>query len=164
MMARALIAQGHRHIVLIAGNLSINTFGERTRGFVDGLSEARLTLPAESILTGEYTEYSGFMTMEQILDTTPEMSAVCVLNNAMAAGAYNCLRKRGIAVPGRIAVVSFGDIYNDQLFYVKPSFVSQHPQSIGSAAAELLLSRIDDSSLKPRKKIIPVKLKPGESV
>ncbi|GHU25524.1 LacI family transcriptional regulator [Betaproteobacteria bacterium] len=164
LMAKALLARGHRRVALISGDLSFNTFGDRYKGFIDGLAETGQSVPREWILTDEYTEAGGFTMMQKLLGDALEIDAVCVLNNAMAVGVYNCLRKNNIAVPEQIAVVSFGDIYNDQLFYVKPAFISQHPQSIGSAAADLLLSRIENSSLKPRKKIIPVKLALGESI
>jgi LacI family transcriptional regulator len=164
MMAQALLARGHSRIGLIAGDLSINTFSERAKGFIDGITEAGIAIPQNLIRSYDYTETGGFLMMKELLDDPMGISAVCVLNNAMAVGTYDCLRKHDIAVPGRIAVVSFGDIYNEQLFYVRPAFISQHPKSVGSAAAELILSRIENFSLKPRKKVIPVNLEAGESM
>jgi DNA-binding LacI/PurR family transcriptional regulator len=82
----------------------------------------------------------------------------------MAIGAYEYLKEKNIPVPRDISVVSFGDIKNEKLFYVKPAFISQNPQEVGRKAAELILSRIKDPSLAPRREIVSTRFNPGSSV
>jgi LacI family transcriptional regulator len=112
---------------------------------------------------GDYTEEGGYLMTEQLLSQVSGITALCVLNNAMALGAYEYFMMKNINVPHDISMVSFGNIRNEKLFYVKPTYVSQHLETIGCRAAELLLSRIKSPALAPREEIIPVSLILGAS-
>jgi LacI family transcriptional regulator len=92
------------------------------------------------------------------------LTAICVLNNAVAVGAYEYLREHNIPVPQDLSVVSFGDIPNERLFYVKPTFISQNFPAVGSKAAKLILFRIKNRGLAPRREIINIRLNAGDSV
>jgi len=163
MLAETLIANGHHSIGVISGDTSINTFAERMQGFIERLSQANVRIIKKHIKYGDYTEDGGFSMVEKLLTGKPGITALCVLNNAMAVGAYEYARTKNIAIPNDISIVSFGDIRNDKLFFVKPTFVSQYPQAVGSRAAELLLSRIKSPALASREEIIPVSLITGAS-
>ena len=163
MLAEALIAGGHRSIGVISGDPSITTFAERLQGFIEFLSQANVKIPRKHIRYGDYTEEGGYAMAEKLLSNGAGITALYVLNNAMVVGAYEYLRAKGITVPDDISVVSFGNIGNEKLFYVKPTYISQHLEAIGSRSAELLLSRIKSPALAPREEIIPVSLIPGAS-
>ena len=47
--------------------------------------------------------------MAELLDRTPDLDAVFVANDVMAAGALDVLRERGIRVPEEVAVAGFDD-------------------------------------------------------
>jgi LacI family transcriptional regulator len=164
VMAETLLAEGHRRIGLIGGDFAINTFQERSQGFLARLAQEGIVIPHEYIQSGDYTEAGGYTMMGALLRQNPRLSAVCILNNAMAVGAYGYLREHNIPVPQSISVVSFGDISNERLFYVKPTFISQNLPAVGSKAAELILSRIKNPGLAPRREIINIRLNPGDSV
>ena len=163
MLAEILITNGHRSIGVISGDTSINTFAERMLGFTERLSQGNIKLMKKHIKYGDYTEEGGYAMAEKLLNGQPGISALCVLNNAMAVGAYEYIRTKNIAIPDDISIVSFGDIRNEKLFFVRPTYVSQYPQEVGRRAAELLLSRIKSPTLSQREEIIPVCLVPGAS-
>ena len=163
MLAETLIAKGHRSIGVINGNPKINTFAERFQGFTGRLVRDNIRFPQKHTMHGDYTKEGGYLMTEKLLGEAPGISALCILNNAMALGAYEYFMMKKINVPGDISVVSFGDIQNEKLFYVKPTYVSQHLETVGRRAAELLLSRIGTPALAPREEIVPVSLVPGAS-
>ena len=163
MLAETLITNGHRSIGVICGDPNINTFAERILGFTERLSQEGVRIPQKHIKFGDYTDEGGYVMTEKLLNQHSGITALCVMNNAMAAGTYRYLRVKNIPVPGDISVVSFGNIIHEELLYVKPTFISQHLQAIGSLAAELLLSRIKSNELAPREEIVPVSLIPGSS-
>lgn len=164
MLAETLVTEGHRSIGLISGDPAINTFEERIRGFTDYLAREGIRMPKKNILYGDYTEEGGYSMAKKIIGRKSGISAICVMNNAMVLGAYEYFRAGGIAVPGDISVVSFGDVRNEKLLSVRPTFVSQYPKVIGNRAAELLLSRIKSPALASREEIIPVIRVSGISV
>ena len=161
MLAETLMAKGHRSIGLISGDTGINTFAERIQGFTGRLTREGIRIPKKNIIYGDYTEEGGYRMAENLFYKVPCMTALCIMNNAMAMGAYEFFRTNNINVPGDISVVSFGNIRNEKLFYVKPTYISQHLETIGCRAAELLLSRIKLPALAHREEIIPVSLVRG---
>ncbi|MCL2380620.1 MAG: LacI family transcriptional regulator [Treponema sp.] len=163
MLAETLVAKGHHSIGVISGDTGINTFAERMQGFIQRLSQSNVKILKKHIKYGDYTEDGGYAMAEELLDGKHSITALCVLNNAMAAGAYEYIRAKNIGIPNDISVVSFGDIRNEKLFFVRPTFVSQYPHVVGNRAAELLLSRIKSPALAPREEIVPVCLIPGAS-
>ena len=163
MLAETLISKGHRSIGVISGDPNINTFAERIQGFSECMMRENIKIPKSCIIYGDYTEEGGYSMTKKLLKQTRGLTAVCLLNNAMAMGAYEFFRTNNINVPHDISVVSFGNIRNEKLFYVKPTYISQHLETIGCRAAELLLSRIKTPALSPRKEIIPVSLISGTS-
>ena len=163
MLAEALVTKGHRSIGVISGNPKINTFAERIQGFNGRLAMDSIKISQKHTIHGDYTEEGGYLMTEKLLNDVPGISALSILNNAMALGAYKYFMTKNINVPGDISVVSFGDIQNEKLFYVKPTYVSQHLETVGHRAAELLLSRIKSPAIAPREEIIPVSLIPGAS-
>ena len=163
MLAETLIAKGHRAIGVISGNPKINTFGERIQGFTGCLARSGIRIPQKHLIYGDYTEEGGYLMTEKLLGLGSGISALCILNNAMALGVYEYCMTNNVNVPGNISIVSFGNIQNEKLFYVKPTYISQHPETIGRRAAELLLSRIKSPSIAPREEIISVSLISGAS-
>ena len=164
LLARKLIEHGHRNIGLIGSDLSISTFRDRTSGFQDKLSEYGMVLPNTHIVSGNYTQEEGYTAMRTLMEQAPDISALALINNAMAIGAYTYLAERRIRIPEQLSVISFGDIENSSLFFVKPAFISQQPVRIGKAAADLILTRIHEPGLQPRAHIIETILEPGSSI
>lgn len=164
LLAEQLLGCGHRILGLISSDLSISTFRDRTAGFLDKLAEHGLTLPSTHRIQENYTQEGGYTAMKALLQNAPDITALALINNAMALGAYTYLAERGISIPDELSIISFGDIENSSLFFVKPVFISQKPALIGKAAASLILDRIQEPGLRPRTEIIATELEPGASV
>ena len=163
-LARRLIECGHERIGIIGSDPTISTFRNRLNGLRDYLDDAGLKLSESRLVIENYTQDGGYSATKRLLDQAPEISAVAVINNAMAVGVYTFLGEVNVSIPDRISVISFGEIENAGLFRVKPTFISQQPALIGQAAGKLLLSRIKDPSLEPRTTIIPTIYELGDSV
>lgn len=59
--------------------------------------------------TGDYSRASGVRAMEELLARAPDLDAVFVANDMMAAGALDVLRAAGRSVPADVAVAGFDD-------------------------------------------------------
>jgi LacI family transcriptional regulator len=164
LLARCLIDHKHRNIGLITSDNEISTFRERTTGFVDTLKSAGLDIPESHITVTAYTETGGANAIQSLLKQAPELSAVAVMNNATALGAMHYCKKEHIAIPDDISLVSFGDIENDDLLYVKPTHTTQDPVKIGKATGKLILRRIYNRSAQPEEVIFPSGFVKGDSV
>lgn len=147
LAARYLVAQGHRELVCITGQLHKQTTQLRLDGVRDALAEAGLTLAEENILEGDYEMQSGFDAMQRILTRDQLPTAVFAFDDPMAIGAICAATQAGYRVPEDISVVGYDDVEMAR-FASPPLTTIRHPKSeLGQLAVELLISRIRNKEL-----------------
>lgn len=98
--------RGRTRIATITGPLDTSGGTDRLLGYRDALGgeyDERL------VVTGDYSHASGLQGMQQLLETRPDLDAVFVASDLMAAGALAALRQAGRRVPDDVAVVGFDD-------------------------------------------------------
>ncbi|SCL26184.1 LacI family DNA-binding transcriptional regulator [Micromonospora inyonensis] len=110
LLARELLALGHRRIGVVAGPRLLTTTTDRLAGLRRALAERELTLPEEHVRYAEFDRDSGAGAAAVLLDAVPGVTAVVALNDSMAIGALSLLRARGVAVPGQVSVTGFDDM------------------------------------------------------
>jgi DNA-binding LacI/PurR family transcriptional regulator len=104
-MVGYLRSRGHRTIATITGPLDTSGGVDRLAGYHDVLGEGDPRL----VVSGDYTQASGEAAMEQLLRQAPDLDAVFVCSDLMAAGAITALRRAGKRVPDDVAVGGFDD-------------------------------------------------------
>jgi LacI family transcriptional regulator len=139
-LARHLIALGHRRITQIGPKVCRGPY-DRARGFQRALEEAGLFTP-DSFYSDVYTERGMREAISTLLRRPNPPTALFAFNDAQATWALSCLAEAGVAVPGEMAVVGFGDI--DLAAHLNPRLttVAYPVQAIGEGAVSLLMNRI----------------------
>ncbi|GGO32350.1 LacI family DNA-binding transcriptional regulator [Deinococcus humi] len=112
---------------------------ERERGFAETLGQAGLTYRRAE---GDYSERSGTWAADTLLEGGGTPDAIFVAGDLMAAGVLRALHRRGLQVPGDVAVVGFDDAVIASLLYPRLTSVRQPARTMGAAAAELSLRLI----------------------
>jgi len=112
---------------------------ERERGFAEALGRAGLTYRRAE---GDYSERSGTWAADTLLEGGGTPDAIFVAGDLMAAGVLRALHRRGLQVPGDVAVVGFDDAVIASLLYPRLTSVRQPARTMGAAAAELSLRLI----------------------
>lgn len=113
-LGTSLIVEGHRRFAVVEGIAGIPSAGDRTGGFVRALTQAgiepELTLRAELTRAGGYE--AAQILAAHLADSEPSAQPLCLFAPAdvMALGALGELRRRGLDVPGRVAVAGFGGV------------------------------------------------------
>jgi DNA-binding LacI/PurR family transcriptional regulator len=106
MMTRHLLDSGRSRIATIAGPL--DTPGGRLR--LAGYREELGSLFDETLVAhGDYSRDGGAAGMRALLERRPDLDAVFVGSDLMAAGALQVLREAGRHVPSDVAVGGFDD-------------------------------------------------------
>jgi DNA-binding LacI/PurR family transcriptional regulator len=166
VLTRHLLESGHTRIGAINGQLDLSSGQERFAGFCESMAEAGTLVDAAcpDVYNGDFTAQSGYDGMEYFHRERPGVTGVVVMNNAMTMGAMRYLREHRLRVPGDYSIVCYGDIVNRDLMYVRPTTVSLDPQTIGSRAADMLISRIEKPTSRRRQFIYEPLFNPGESV
>jgi DNA-binding LacI/PurR family transcriptional regulator len=104
-MVEYLQSRGHRTIGIITGPLDTPGGVERLAGYRDVLGDGDPRL----VVTGDYTQAAGEHAMERLLQQAPDLDAVFVSSDLMAAGAIAALQRAGRRVPEDVAVGGFDD-------------------------------------------------------
>jgi DNA-binding LacI/PurR family transcriptional regulator len=151
-MTSYLVSTGRTRVATITGPLDTSGGVERLSGFRDVIGEPDPAL----IVQGDYTRAAGEAAMEQLLDQAPDLDAVFVASDLMAAGALTALRRAGKRVPEDVAVGGFDDSHIAETTAPKLTTIRQPYQRISSEMVRLLLSLIDGES--PTAVIVPTEL------
>ena len=144
-MTRALHGYGYRRVAFIGTAAEDDRRGQLRR---DGYRTAVAELgsgPAREIAlpVGVAGISDGPMALDALLAAYPDTDAVFCVADQLAAGLLLACRRRGIEVPGRLAVAGFGDFDLAEPSAFEITTVRVSGPTIGAAAAELLLARIN---------------------
>ncbi|MDR6978531.1 DNA-binding LacI/PurR family transcriptional regulator [Streptomyces sp. 3330] len=142
LAVRHLVALGRRRIATVAGPYDQeNSAADRLAGYRDVLREAGSPPLVER---ADYTRQGGADAMAALLDRRPDLDAVFVASDLMAAGALQSLRERGRRVPEDVAVVGFDDLASIAETTDPPlTTVHQDIEEMGRLMARLLLAGED---------------------
>lgn len=151
---------GHRRIAFIAGPEKVRTSGEREAGYLQAMEAAGLEPLIER---GDFTTGSGGQGVARLLEAGAEFTAIFVASDTMAVSALAELARRGIAVPGRVSVVGFGDMPGWEFFHPALTTVRIGLAEIGAAGVRRALEQLSGRNGQPRVHVHPVDLVVRES-
>ncbi|MFI6277183.1 LacI family DNA-binding transcriptional regulator [Streptomyces sp. NPDC050988] len=117
-----LISTGRRAIGTVTGPQDMHAGVSRYLGFREAVALAGLK--DHRVAHADFSEAGGAAATARLLDEHPDLDAVFVASDAMAAGALRVLRERGRAVPEDVAVVGFNDILTAR--HTQPSLTTIH--------------------------------------
>lgn len=156
-MVTYLRSRGHRTIAIITGPLDTSGGVDRLAGYRDALGEPDPRL----VVAGDYTRASGEAAMEQLLRQAPDLDAVFVSSDLMAAGAITALHRAGKRVPDDVAVGGFDDSAVATASVPRLTTVRQPLSRISTEMVRLLLISIVGE--QPSAVILPTELVARES-
>ncbi|WP_027345265.1 LacI family DNA-binding transcriptional regulator [Hamadaea tsunoensis] len=139
-MARYLVEQGRKRITTITGPMDTPGGLYRLEGFCDVLGRRATKKVIEH---GDYTRQGGERAMHALLDRVPDLDAVFVGSDLMAAGALAVLRERGRSVPVDVAVGGFDDSPVASSTHPQLTTVRQPLERVAEETIRLLLELID---------------------
>ena len=145
LAADHLVGRGCEQIAMIAGP-DVPAGNDRVAGFRRAM--ARHGHGWVPTVSGNFTRESGEAAMRDLLAAHPGLDGVFVANDLMALGALAVLREAGRGVPGDVAVVGFDD--SSAAVAASPALTTvRHPlEDMAADSARLLLSRIEDATMR----------------
>ncbi len=144
-LTRHLIGHGHRRIAIVNGQGNVSSAVERLAGFTRAMASIGVTVDEgyPYLYEGSFTDSnSGALAAGALLSLPNPPTAVIAMNNELAAGVLRYCNDRRIRIPQDLSVCSYGKIFNNDLLYVQPSYVSMEPSILGSRIASNMLERI----------------------
>ena len=144
-VARFLVERGRRRFAVFVSDEPRGA--ARARGFVEGLRRLGAVPAGQAVPTFRFRTPSrmhhGRQGLATLLAGHPDIDAVFCANDLVALGALLEARARAIDVPGRLALVGFGDA--DFATDTDPPLTTVRVDSalIGERAAGLVIARLD---------------------
>ncbi|WP_370116064.1 LacI family DNA-binding transcriptional regulator [Streptacidiphilus sp. MAP12-33] len=156
LAVRGLWELGHRRIGVVSGPPELLTVRHRLDGARRALRGLGVPAAEDAIEAGDFTREGGRAAAVRLLRAHPDLTAVLVLNDVMAAGALGGLRDDlGLAVPDQVSVVGYDDVPFAADLRPALSTVRLPLEAAGAAAVGLLLEPRGD---EPRRVDLPAEL------
>lgn len=140
LAAEHLLSQGYRNVGIITGPDSWWESRQRELGWREAMLSSGQTPAALKKMRSEGDWYpsSGETALEELLLCCPELEAVFVCNDPMAAGALRAARRLGRRVPEDLAVVGYDDTPEASYYYPSLTTIQQPLFELGGQAVEML--------------------------
>jgi LacI family transcriptional regulator len=103
-----LTSTGRAQLALIGSDPSMSTSWERQQAFTVRAANIDPVAP-ERVLVGDYSVEWGREAAGQVMDRWPEVDAMVCANDLIGVGVLQELHRRGVPVPGQVAVTGFDD-------------------------------------------------------
>jgi len=127
------------------------------------LTEHDLAANENLIVKGDFQYESGHKAVHEFLAMNEPPTAVFACNDLMAVGAISGARKQGWRVPEDLAIVGFDDIALASFTNPPLTTVAQPKYEMGILAAQMLMERIKDKTMLPRRHLLETALVVRES-
>ena len=163
-MARYLHARGRRRIGYIGGATNRDARGaQRRSGFLAAMRE--LGLPrARTVGVGKppSSMSQGAEGLDLMLNQWPDTDAIVCVSDLLAFGVLSECQRRGIDVPGDIALAGFGDFEVARVCQPRLTTIAVDCRGIGRLAAEIALRALEARKrgdwLKPETTILETRI------
>lgn len=142
-----LIKSGRKAIVHFAGPQSTHVGRERLRGYKDALTEFGVEINDDLILFADSYE-KGFAGVETLMSRGSYFDAIFTANDYTAMGAIKALKKEGVDIPTKVAVVGFGDEDIARMIEPPLTTVRQPGKEMGRVAMQRLIDKINKVATK----------------
>ncbi|OLP57861.1 LacI family transcriptional regulator [Xaviernesmea oryzae] len=160
---RHLVSLGHRRIAFLGGFGDTAVFKERLDGYRDAIAGCQLPADETLIVDAAPSRAGGLEAIGQALMIADKPTAAICFNDAVAFGACDGLRARGIEPGKDFALVGFDDVIEAKTAVPALTTVSVDPQGMGRRGAQLLLKQISAGKPEPETIVSSVRLVVRES-
>ena len=140
-MTNKLITLGHKSIGFVTGRKGTATTRRRLAGFYAAMKDARLAVPNEFILEGNFEYKSALIAGEQLLNQEKRPTAIFASNDEMAAGLIAAAHKAGLSVPGDLSIAGFDDSMVATVVWPQLTTVRQPIKDMAATAVRILIEQ-----------------------
>ncbi|WP_018133893.1 LacI family DNA-binding transcriptional regulator [Acaricomes phytoseiuli] len=146
-----LIQQGHRRIARLGKDDSLTTANRRMAGYRRALTEAGIEFDANLIRADNMSIEDARVSTEALLSLEDPPTAIFAESNLLTIGALRAASEQKSA----LAVNGFDDLDLSDLLAPSCGLVSYDAVKMGQISCDLMLSRIAQPELLPRRVVMP---------
>ena len=160
-----LVAQGHRKIAVIGGDLEASDISRlRYQGCLEAFGANGIPFdPEQDYESIRYSFEEGYRAARNLLDKGRQFTAVFAASDVMAIGAIRALRDAGLRVPEDVSIMGFDGLDVGRYTVPTLSTIRQNVDAMARRSVEMLLENIKEGHL-PRYEMVPFDVKLRESI
>jgi len=147
-VAQFLKARGRRRLAIVSGS------DERAKRRQDAFQSAASVLDLDPVrvvvVPAPTTLRSGRAALAELMQNGSEVDAVFCSSDLLALGVMTEAQARGVAVPGRLAIVGFGDLEFAADLHPALTTVRIDGMAIGRRAAQFIVDRAEGREVEQR--------------
>ncbi len=147
-VAEFLHAKGHRHLGIVVGD--DERAGRRLAAFRAAAQALGLPEVQVAIVPAPTTLRSGRDVLARWIEQGVTIDAIFCSSDLLALGVLTEAHARGVAVPGQIAIVGFGDLEFAADVHPTLTTVQLNGAGIGRQAARFIVDRAEGKDVGPR--------------
>ena len=144
----ALIALGHRKIVIVGGDRTVSdTSRLRYEGCLQSLTRHGIDFDLELDYQGvRFSCQDGYQATQQLIANERQFTALFAVADVMAIGAIRALHNNGLRVPRDVSVMGFDGLALGEYLIPQLSTVIQSAGQMARRSVEILLEQIEYGS------------------
>jgi len=158
LATRHLLELGHRRVGCIAGPSDLTPSADRVTGYSQALTECGVPVDEVLVAKGDFQYESGYQAARQLLAMDDPPTAIFACNDLMAVGVIAAAVEMGFQVPADLSVVGFDDVRLASFANPPLTTIVQPKYDMGVIAAKMLLERMRDLDIPPRRKTFDTRL------
>lgn len=150
LIAKHLLDLGHKNIAVITGEKNQRATIDRMIGIENAIKEIDSDEIDLVCIEGDFHRTSGFDGTQKILKEHPKCTAICCMNDEMAAGAIQAINTfTTLSIPEDISITGYDDIQLADSIYPQLTTVHIDMRHMGKIAVERLFDRIEEENPNP---------------
>jgi len=149
-----LIDEGYKSIVHVSGDLKLEIYKQRNKGYLTALKENNLEKFSKNISETTSNIEAGKAVAKKILKRKIRPDAIFCSGDYIALGIIQELKKQGIKIPDEIGIIGFGNEPFTELLELSISSIDQSPYEMGKVTAKVLLEQISNPNARIEKKVV----------
>lgn len=161
---RYLARQGHRRIAYINGPADSPLCRDRLRGYRKGMAEVGVRATRALEYCGDFSLDSGAQAARELVQAAKLPTAIFAANDAMAIGALQVLKTRGIQVPRDVSLMGFDDIKFAAYCDPPLTTIRQPRREIGALSMQMMVDLLSGKPVSSDGRELPHELVIRESV
>lgn len=161
-----LIANGHRNIGIIGGDINKSEISDRRfKGFMKAMKKHDLPFDFEThYQTAKYSFEGGAKAAGELIEKSGDITAIFSMSDVQAIGAIRKLTDSGFRVPQDISVTGFDGLPLTQYMNPRLTTIRQYEKQLAECGTTALLEAIGKGEQEPSHILIPFELLKRESV
>ena len=153
-----LYKKGHKKIAFVSTISDLHIGKQRLLGYKKGLEKMGLPFNEDLVLNIVERDYKKYKNIVRPFIKSNDIDAVITTGESVAVSVMKAVKKNGKKIPKDVAVIAFSNGILARHSSPKMTTISQHGETMGQTAAEILIDKLENKTKEVVTKVIKTDL------